>query len=271
MRRTATLLCGLALAACANAAVAPRSFSLVRASVRACALPSVGPPSATVPVPSVAFTVVQLKAELRREIASSSTGDMSRVHALCDRLAAAQPAAGDADVEASLQGDWLTLASSVTITQRPSIPLKFLTFGALPMTSVLVDAWYNRVSNGRYTLVPVVRGAEGAPLAGVALSGPCAFRDSARPSVCTVSFESAQLVPALGLDGLPCAASLATCLQLGGEAAAANADMKVPFAKAMEAFIDVKFIDDELRVHVGQSGEIYVLERVAGRLPVLLD
>jgi hypothetical protein len=38
----------------------------------------------------------------------------------------------------------------------------------------------------------------------------------------------------------------------------------------MEASIDITFIDDELRVHVGSSGEIYVLERVS-ELPVRLD
>jgi hypothetical protein len=164
---------------------------------------------------------MQLKAELRYEIAISE-GDMSRVHSVCARLAAAQPAERHVDVSTALVGDWRTLTSSVAIANRPTVPLKFLTFGALPPTPVVVDSWFNRVRDGTYTLVPVVRHSDEAPLVGIAISGPCGFEDAAKLSVCEVRFETVQLVPTLGADGQPSVDSLAACSELGGEAAASH-------------------------------------------------
>ncbi|KAJ1444824.1 hypothetical protein M885DRAFT_551871 [Pelagophyceae sp. CCMP2097] len=263
MPQLRALLCGLALATCA--ALAPPPPAPRRGAVRARAQPgpAAAPAGAAAAVSDAA--VAQLKAELRREIAASGD-DLARVADVCARLAAARPAA---DVEAALEGDWLTLTSTVLISQRQTVPLKFLTFGALSMTPVTVDAWYNRVDRGTYTLVPCVRVADGEALVGVALAGPCAFKDAARPGVCSVRFESARLVPVAGAEGAASAESLAACAALGGIEAAAAENGRIPLATPLDTTIEVTFIDDELRVHVGNSGQLYILERVSGPLPVL--
>eukprot|EP00929_Paragymnodinium_shiwhaense_P074067 TRINITY_DN37888_c0_g1_i1.p1 TRINITY_DN37888_c0_g1~~TRINITY_DN37888_c0_g1_i1.p1 ORF type:complete len:243 (+),score=45.52 TRINITY_DN37888_c0_g1_i1:101-829(+) len=189
--------------------------------------------------------------------------------------AAAELPAASAGAAEELPGDWKVVWSTLgggggakSADKPPAVPLAALSFGALPPVGVHFLEAYNRVSatgkgEGMYELfqmfslpeVPDVRAA-------MVLSGPWTTADAEKPGRASVHFQSVQLLPD---NSSP--EKLEACKQALQANGLGQALLPVPL-RAPPTYIDVEFIDDNFRVHKGQSGATYVLTREApGRIP----
>ncbi|CEM16916.1 unnamed protein product [Vitrella brassicaformis CCMP3155] len=237
--------------------------------------------------------------------------DREEVLDVCSQLAATQgPDSGvQVQVEPLLQGDWRVLYSTLGQPKKkkggsaeepapaprlpPAVPLRFLSFGALPGTKVCVTRGFNRISDGVYSLVNVFKVPpedgeklyaqhlpEGTPPppesteAAMVLFGPCSFPDGPTTQRCQVKFDNVQVVPLLSSDGLVDAESDKIVRAIESKAGRGGTIMpkRLPFLiralRADKTFIDITYIDRELRVHVGKSGQSYVLEKIPdGTIP----
>lgn len=203
-----------------------------------------------------------LKSELLAAIDAGEAPE--RVRTLCDALSATQ-AGVDVDVPRLLRGDWRTLFSTLKLSTAKTVPLKLLSFGVLPAKKVMIGTWFNRVTEERYTLMPEVMAAEDTPTAGLALTGWCNFDEA--PRRCSVQFESVGLVPATGEYTERDHRSEAAIRELlAGKDIDVNAPQRPAsvfrWFNAHKTYIDITYIDEDIRVHTGKSGEVYVLERM---------
>jgi len=206
-------------------------------------------------------SAVALKSELLAAIDSHQPQET--VKQLTVQLSETQ-AIEDVDVPRLLLGDWRTLFSTLKMGNAKSVPLKMLSFGVMPSRPVFVGDWYNRVSEQQYTLMPQVRSSEQGVSAGLALTGWCGF--DAAPGRCSVQFESVGLVPAIE-GGTTDQNSEAVVRELLEGSKLEESGPQRPasifrWLNAHKTFIDITYIDDDIRIHTGKSGEVYVLERL---------
>lgn len=190
------------------------------------------------------------------------------------------PKVSSADAFAQLSGNWKAEWSSMggsAAKRSEPIKLKFLSFGALPDTSVSITGSYNRVlqdssgNGGTYELLQVftLPDSEDGAEAAMVLSGPWNSGTSegewgkgAERNRCGVQFETVRLVPSASNPE----ASKAMLSEAG------LLDYMEPVGlKARATYIDVNFINEEWRWHKGESGEDYVLERMGREVPFVLD
>mmetsp|Transcript_47062 Transcript_47062/g.102411 ORF Transcript_47062/g.102411 Transcript_47062/m.102411 type:complete len:277 (+) Transcript_47062:24-854(+) len=221
------------------------------------------------PTPEDSGSAPSLKQALRNAISAEEV-DSKAVSRLCEELAAAQPAT---NVGPALVGDWLTTFSTLGSFSKPKpVPLKALSFGALPNRKVTVEKFWNRITKDTYTLIPAVQAEGSEALAGVALEGPYELDDQVRHR-CHVRFTKVTLAPAEDplASGSGESASLSLCSDIMGKRVGKSQKPWALFRwlRADRTFVDVMYIDDEMRIHKGKSGAIYVLDRVP-KVPYLL-
>ena len=152
-----------------------------------------------------------------------------------------------------LDSSWEVLWSDLGLSSAP-VSLEMLSFGALCGCRVELHSSYNIVDGSRYDLLQAFSVPGSALRAAMVLCGHCA-RDPAQPHRLVVEFRSVRIAPC-SANPEACEAALVGC----GLGAAVRAPVPI---QVRPAFIDIEYISPCLRVHKGQSGTTYVLQRLA--------
>jgi len=190
------------------------------------------------------------------------------------------PSVSSADAFAQLVGNWKVEWTSMggsSAKRSGLIPLKFLSFGALPGIKVSARDSYNRVlkdssgTGGTYELINAftLPDSEDDAEAAIVLSGPWNSGTSegewgkgAQRNRCGTQFQTVRLA----LSASNPEASKAMLSEAG-----LQEYMEPVGLDARATYIDVNFINQEWRWHKGESGEDYILERMEGDVPFVLD
>ncbi|CAE7036795.1 unnamed protein product [Symbiodinium sp. CCMP2592] len=257
---------------------------------------------------AVASTVVNLSftggpwrpSQQRSSITLAATKEEAKVLKLCDEF----PVDADADDKEELlkaikklpgtgrqesydrfvgdwKVEWSTLGGRAFQKRKgggdePPMTLKFVSFTALPAAPVQFTGSYNRVSGtptgGTYQLLQTFTlpdNKEGTEAAMV-LEGTWSTGDSegnwgrgAPRTRVPTEFQTVRLVPSIK-DEDKSRAML--------EAAGLGKYFERTPVKAKATYIDLQHVSEEMRLHQGESGQMYILSKIGdGEIPFVLD
>mmetsp|Transcript_41382 Transcript_41382/g.98111 ORF Transcript_41382/g.98111 Transcript_41382/m.98111 type:complete len:264 (+) Transcript_41382:94-885(+) len=175
------------------------------------------------------------------------------------------------DLLEGLRDDWLVVWSDLGKSsgeKRPSkaqfVPsLKMLSFGALADVKVGITESFNRVKGSRYDLVQCFQVCECGTHGALILQGECASNPQHPSSRLDVKFSSVKI--SAHNDASP-----EVVVALRDKGLGDALDGPVPI-KAPNTYIDIEYLDGDIRVHKGQSGSTYILRRLKGQEAIPYD